>query len=164
MSGPDDERGRLIRVQGPAMPVIRLASEVDPRAPVAELIRVQGSPIPLIRLTDRPVPTATVRLTLPLQTGADGEAMFQTFRTAVEKVNEVEALFGRSGVWMDGTLSHVKDGEVVIVLAPNDSSDARETCKRVADYLFAAARSAGGVRVKVFEADRPDTPVYELAA
>ena len=53
---------------------------------------------------------------------------------------------------------------MVVVLAPNDPSDAIETCKRVADLLFVAARKVGGVAVKVFAADEPETPVYELAA
>ena len=108
--------------------------------------------------------TASVHLRLPLIGGADGERMFQTLHAVIGKVNEVEALFGRAGVWVDGELSGVQDGAVVVVLAPNDPTDGVETCKRVADYLFAAARKGAGVTVTVFAAEQPETPVYELAA
>ena len=161
MATPNGERDRLIRVQGPALPVIRLSSEANSTTPVSKLIRVPGSVAKMIPATA--TPAATVRLTLPLAAGVDGERKFQTLRSLVEKVNEVEALFDRAGVWVDGTRSDVRDGEVVIVLAPNDPADALDTCKRVADYLFAASRKTPGITLKVFAADEPETPVYELA-
>ncbi|HEY1186693.1 MAG TPA: hypothetical protein VGE74_03500 [Gemmata sp.] len=106
-------------------------------------------------------PTATAHLHLPLVGGADGERMFQKLNAVIGKVNELESLLDRAGVWVDGTRSGVQNGTVVLVLAP-DPTDAVETCKRVADYLFAASQKGGGITVKVFAADQPETPVYEL--
>ena len=165
MATPSNERSRLIRVQGPALPVVRLASEAASPVPACERIRVHGPALPVVKLMSEPAAsTATVHFTVPLAAGVDGERKFQTLRSLVEKVNEVEALFDRAGVWVDGTRSDVRDGEVVIVLAPNDPADALDTCKRVADYLFAASRKTPGITLKVFAADEPETPVYELAA
>lgn len=135
MATPNNGRDRLIRVHGPALPVVRLTAD--------------------------PVPMPAVRLTLPLAPGADGEERRRALHALVKKLNEMEAIGGRPGVWVDGTLSRVGDGEVVIVLAPYDLTDAVETCKRIANILFHASP---GVTVKVFAAGEPDTPVYELAA
>lgn len=101
MATRNGECDRLIRVQGPALPVIRLASETNSTTPVSKLIRVPGL---VAKMIPAPAtPAATVHLTLPLVTGADGEKVFQTLRALIEKVNEVEALFDRRGVWVDGT-------------------------------------------------------------
>ena len=163
----DAKQPELIHV---SRPLKRARLTFEPTTPLdgpltdGPLIRV-GRPLKRVRLTFKPsARTATVRLTVPLAAGADGERKFQTLRSLVEKVNEVEALFDRAGVWVDGTRSEVRDGEVVIVLAPNDPADALDTCKRVADYLFAASRKTPGITLKVFAADEPETPVYELAA
>ena len=86
--------------------------------------------------------------------------MFDKLHLLVGKLNEMEALGGRAGVWVDGERSGVQGGEVVIVLVPNDPADALATCKRVANILFNASP---GVKVKVFVADESETPVYELA-
>lgn len=164
---PSDREPKLIHVR---RPLKRIEVNFEPSVPLdgpitdGPLIRV-ARPLKHVRLTFGPAaPTPTVHLTVPLAAGVDGERKFQTLRSLVEKVNEVEALFDRAGVWVDGTRSDVRDGEVVIVLAPNDPADALDTCKRVADYLFAASRKTPGITLKVFAADEPETPVYELAA
>lgn len=153
-----------LRVKGPARPPVVLHSEARSDVLPSELIRVKGPALPPVTLRSEPLtPTATVRLSLPLMSGDHGSRMFDTLHALVAKVNETEALFGRAGVWVDGERSGVQGGEIVIVLAPNDVADAVETCKRVADYLFAAARKTAGFTVKVFESEA-DAPVYELAA
>jgi uncharacterized protein with GYD domain len=165
MTTPNNERDKLIRVQGPALPVVRLASEADSSTPVSELIRVQGPALQVVKLMSEPVtPIATVQLTLPRVAGAEGERRVQTLRSLIEKVNEMEALFDRTGVCVSKTALSVGEGEVVIVLTPNDPTDALETCMRVAKLLFEAARKTGGVALRVFKADEPETPVCELAA
>lgn|GEM_PF-6656839 len=152
----------LIRVQGPALPVVTLRSEANPTAPASELIRVQGPALPSVTLRSDPPPVVTV-LELPLTSGEKGEQTFAVLNSIIQKVNEIEALFGRAGVWVDGTRSGVCEEKIEIALAPNDPTDAIETCKRLADYLFAAVRNTSGVTVKVFTKDQPDTPVYKLA-
>ena len=79
-------------------------------------------------------------------------------------MNEVERLFGRAGVRVDGACSGVQGSEVVLVVVPNDPADEVDTCKRVADYLFAAVRTIPGVTVKVISSANPRNPLYELAA
>jgi hypothetical protein len=163
MATPRNDRDKLIRVPGPALPVVRLASEVDPSTPVSERIRVQGPALPVVKLVSEPVaPIATVQLTLPQATGTEGERRVWTLRSLIAKVNEMEALFDRAGVCVSKADSGA--GEVVIVLTPNDPADALETCMRVAKLLFEAARKTGGVSLKVFQADKSETPVCELAA
>lgn len=160
----DESRGPLVRVQGPALPVVKLVSESDPLTPTGELIRVSGPALPLVTLmSEPPVPPATVRLALPFTKERDGNHLFQMLHSVIEKANEMEAFNSRAGVRVDGARSGVRGGEVVLVVAPNDPDDAIETCKRVADYLFAAARATRGVTVQVFATDAPDAPVYELA-
>jgi hypothetical protein len=164
---PNPAPDTFVRLGRPAVPVVKLTAEHEPDAPPAstgEWARLSRPALSVVELMAEPIPpVATVRLALPLAAGDDGNRMFQTLRSLIEKVNEMEALFNRAGVWVDGTRSDVQGGEVVIVLAPNDPVDALETCKRVADYLFAASRKTRGIVVTVFAADQPETPVYELA-
>lgn len=164
MGTRNDDLGDL-RVKGPALPPVCLTAEASSEALPSELIRVKGPALSPVTLRSEPLqPTATVHLAVPLAAGDDGTRLFATLHSLVTKVNEVEALFNRAGVWVDGAQSDVRNGEVVIVLAPNDADDAVETCKRVADYLFAASRKVAGATVKVFTADKSEKPVYELAA
>ncbi len=167
MTTPNSSGDKFVRLSRPAMPVVGLTAEQDADSPTAstgEWVRLARPALPVVKLMAEPAaPTATVHLTLPLATGDDGERIFKTLHALIEKVNEMEALFDRAGVWVDGTRSDVRDGEVVIVLAPNDPTDAIDTCKRVADYLFAASRKAPGITLKVFVADKPEAPVYKLA-
>ncbi len=163
MATPNNERSKLIRVQGPALPVVRLISESDPTASVSELIRVQGPALPVVRLMAEPVEPATLEATHPAGT-PQGEREFGTLSAFVGKMNEAEQLYNRPGVRIDAERSGVRDGKVVIVLAPNDPTDAIETCKRVADYLFAAIRTIPGATVRVMVEGQPDKPVYEMAS
>jgi hypothetical protein len=126
------------------------------------LIRA-GRPLKRVAPTPDPVPSAVAVLELSLVGREQGERTFTTLNSIIQKVNESEALSGHAGVWVDGVRSGVRDGKIEIVLAPNDPTDAVGTCKRFADYLFAALRQPG-LTVKVYAADEPETPVYELAA
>lgn len=159
MATPNHEH-ELIRVKGPALPPVALVSEPSPTAAPSELIRVKGPALPQVTLRSEPLqPTATVHFVVPLAAGDDGTRLFATLHSLVTKVNEMEALFNRAGVWVDGTRSDVRNGEVVLVLAPNDAADAAETCKRVADYLFVASRKVAGATVNVFAVDKSEKPV-----
>ena len=111
----DAKQPALIHVR---RPLKRIRLTFEPTVPLdgpindGPLIRV-GGPLKRVRLTFEPTtPPATIRLTLPLATGADGAKMFRTLGKLIEKVNEVEALFGRAGMWVDGTRSDVFGGEV----------------------------------------------------
>jgi len=95
-----------------------------------------------------------------LANGSDAEVIKDRMYSLAAKINEMEVLEGRPGLRIDETSSGAQEGEVVLVLVPNDSANAIETCKRIANILFNASP---GVTVKVFVADQPDTPVYELA-
>ena len=96
MPAPNDDLIRL-RVKGPALPVVQFSSAEG--ALPSELIRVKGPVLPVVKLTSElRAPTATLRLTFSLAKGADGEKKFQTLHSLIEKVNEVEALFGRAGM------------------------------------------------------------------
>ncbi|MBM3983188.1 MAG: hypothetical protein FJ304_23535 [Planctomycetes bacterium] len=152
----------LIRVKGPALPPVTLSSERTHTAPVSELIRVKGPALPPVTLSSDPTSSAFAVLTLPLVGGNSGEQTFVALNSIILKINEIEALCGRAGVWVNGTRSGVREGRIEIVLAPNDPTDALGTCKRVANYLFAAFNTAG-TTLKVFAAES-DAPVYELAA
>jgi hypothetical protein len=164
MADPNTEH-ELIRVKGPALPPVTLRSGTTFPTSASELIRVSGPALPVVRLrSERVEPVATVVLRVPLAPGADVEGTFKRLRSLVAKVNEVEVLLDRAGVWVDGNRSGVQNGEVVIVLAPNDETDALDTCKRVSRILFDALNNAAGVTVRVFAANEPETPVYELAA
>ncbi|MBP3958549.1 hypothetical protein J8F10_25145 [Gemmata sp. G18] len=161
-----DRQPKLIHVRRPLKRItVNMEPTVPLDGPVTEgpLIRV-GHPLKRGTLSFEPVPQVVTILELPLIGGEKGEHALAVLHSIVQKVNEIEALRGRAGVWVDGVRSGVREGKVEIVLAPNDPTHAVETCKRVADYLFAAARQTPGVVVKVFAADQPETPVYELAA
>ncbi|MBM3983187.1 MAG: hypothetical protein FJ304_23530 [Planctomycetes bacterium] len=151
---------RLIHVR---KPLVRVEMNMEPVEPLdgpvtrGPLIRVSR---PLKRVTLTFAPAASVRLTLPLVGGADGERTFEKLAAIIRIVNEMEALWNRAGVWVDGARSGVQGGEVVIVLVPNDTADALATCKRIAHILFNASP---GATVKVFAAES-EAPVYELAA
>lgn len=151
---------RLIHVRKPLVRVEMNMEPVEPfDGPVTRgpLIRV-SRPLKRITLTFRPA--ATLRLTLPLPAAGDGARVFDKLNSIIRVVNEMETIWDRAGVWVDGERSGVQNGEVVIVLAPNDPTDALATCKRIAHILFNASP---GATVKVFAAES-DAPVYELAA
>lgn len=153
---------KFVRLSRPAIPLVKLTAEHD-ASPVStgEWECLSRPSVPLVRLRAEPiVPAATVRLALPLSAAGSGAQVFGRLHALIGKLNEIEDLGGRAGVWVDGVRSGVRDGEVVIVLAPNDPADAVETCKRIAHLLFNASP---GVTVKVFVADAPETPVCELA-
>lgn len=156
----DDTQPRLIHVRNPLKRIRLTFQPVEPLdGPITDgpLIRVSG-PLKRIRLTFQPV--ASVRLTFPLPVAGDGARVFDKLNAIIGKLNEIEALDGRAGVWVDGARSGVQGGEVVIVLVPNDPADALATCKRIAHILFNASP---GATVKVFAAES-EAPVYELAA
>ena len=89
--------------------------------------------------------------------------MFETLCSLIAKINEIEAIYSRAGVWVDGTRSGVRERLIEIVLAPNDPTDAIATCTRMAKILFESLDHSKGVTIRVFASDKPDTPVYELA-
>jgi hypothetical protein len=163
MSTAKNDDNRLIRVQGPALPVVKLSSESEPTAPVSELIRVHGPALPVVTLMAEPAtPVTSVNLRLPLG-ASNGERMLEKMHSLIARVNEIESILDRPGVWVDGARSGVQDGNVVMVLVPHDQTNAVETCKRLADQLFAAVRTFAGVTIKVMSAENPEKPVYELA-
>jgi len=160
---PEPQR-KLIRVGRPAIRgTLRLEPVVPIDGPVTTgpLIHVRR---PVVRGTLTFEPVVTTEVELPLPGGADGGPMFETIHAVLGKLNEIEAQLGRPGVCVDGERSGVRDGKVVLVVTPNDPAGAVETCKRIADFLFAAVRTVPGVTVKVFSAESPDKPIYELAA
>jgi hypothetical protein len=158
---PENNRDRLIRVRGPALPVAALVSEPDLAEPVSELSRVRGPAVRVVALMSEPVEPAILEAAHPAAGGKNEVGRLSSF---IEKLNEADSIFNRPGVRIDESRSGVRDGRVVLVLTPNDPADAVETCKRVADYLFAAIRTIPGATVRVFVADQPDKPVYELAS
>ena len=127
---------------------------------MSELVRVSGPALPVVILMSAPAPVATVHLRRPLADGDDAEAIRRRMYSLTGHVNAMEAEEQRAGLSLDEARSGIRAGEVVLVLVPNDPADALATCKRVANILFNAAR---GVTVKVFAADQPNAPVYELA-
>jgi hypothetical protein len=157
---------KLIHVRNPVKRItLTFEPVVPPDGPITEapLIHV-ANPVKHIEMTFEPVPPVVTVVELPLLGEDKGEQTFASLNSIIQKVNEIEAIRGRAGMWVDGTQSGVREGKVEIVLAPNDPTDALNTCKRVARILFELLNSAAGITVKVFAADRPDAPVYELAA
>lgn len=140
---PDNERPELIRVGG-LLKRVRLAFRPaePPDGPVGDgpLVRV-GGPLKRLRLTFRPAPPVVTVLELPLVGSGRGEQTFAVLRAIIEKVNEIEALHGRAGVWVDAERSGVREEKVEIVLASNNPSDAIEARKCVATILGEAIRN-----------------------
>jgi hypothetical protein len=152
----DDTQPRLIHVRSPLKRIRLTFQPVEPLdGPVTKgpLIRV-SRPLKRITLTFQPVTTLEAEHTAP--------AAADTLGAFVAKLNEADALYNRPGVRIDEARSGVRDGKVVLVATPNDPRDGVATCKRVADFLFAAIRDLPGAAVKVFVADKPDEPLYEL--
>jgi hypothetical protein len=155
-----DRQPKLIHVR---RPLKRIEVNFEPTVPLegpitdGPLIRV-GHPLKRARLAFEPV--AIMHLRRLLTNGADADTLTHRLYSLAAKVNEMEVIEGRLGVRIDEASSGAQAGEVVLVLVPNDPADALETCKRIANILFNASP---GVTVKVFVADQPDTPVYELA-
>jgi hypothetical protein len=58
MTTPNNEH-ELIRVKGPALPMVTLRSEVNPTAEPSELIRVTGPALPPATLRCEPIPPVT---------------------------------------------------------------------------------------------------------
>jgi hypothetical protein len=164
MTAPD-QQPKLIHVRRPLKRVeLSFEPSTPPEEPIADgpLIQV-GHPMKRVECHFEPVALAYLELALPLLPGVDGEQMFGKLNFLVGKLNEMEALFDRPGMGMDGERSGVRDRKIVIVLTPNDLADGLETCKRIADQLFAALRPVIGVTVTVIFADQPEKPVYQLA-
>ena len=165
MTAPNRQH-RLIHVR---RPVKWVEVAFEPTTPLhgtltdGPLIPV-GRPLKRVGLHSEQAALAYVELALQLVGGADGPRMFEKLNSLVVKVNEMESLFDRAGVWLDGSQSGVRDGKVVIVLTPNDPADAIETCKRVADQLFATTRPLAGMIVTVRTADQLEKPLYQLAS
>jgi hypothetical protein len=154
---------KLIHVRNPVKRIdfaFEMVAPVEGSIADAPLIHVRND-LKKIEMNFDPVLSAVAVLELPLLGGENGERTFSTLNSIIQKVNEIEALGGRAGVWVDGVRSGVREGKIEIVLAPNDPTDALETCKRVAKILFSASP---GLTVRVFAADQPGTPIYELAA
>lgn len=164
MATPENNHGCLIRVRGPALPVVALASEPNLTEPVGELIRAQGPALPVVVLPSEPVESAVLEAAVPPFANGEAERAYGSLSAMIGRLNDFRSLANQPGLSVDEARSGVRDGRVVLVLTPNDPTDAVETCKRVADYLFAAIRTIPGATVRVFAADRPDTPVYELAS
>ena len=160
-----DPEPRLIHVR---RPLKRIAVTFEPVVPLdgpvtdGPLIRLDQ---PLKRMTDtmQAVPAVVTIFELPLVGGATGDQTFAVLSSIIQKVNEIETLCGRAGVWVDEARSGVREGKIEIVLAPNDPTDAIATCTRMAKILFESLDHSKGVTIRVFASDKPDTPVYELA-
>lgn len=103
----------------------------------------------------------------PLAPAEDGGPLLGTLRGLVGKVSECEQLLGRPALAVNGDHSGVAGGKAVVSVSPSGPTDpagAVETCKRVADALFALVRTIPGATVRVVSADQPDRPIYEPAA
>ena len=123
---------------------------------------------PLIRVR-HPVAAQPVRAEVeaPLAPAEDGGPLLGTLRGLVGKVSECEQLLGRPALAVNGDHSGVAGGKAVVSVSPSGPTDpagAVETCKRVADALFALVRTIPGATVRVVSADQPDRPIYEPAA
>jgi hypothetical protein len=94
-----------------------------------------------------PVSDVSAEVEAPFGVNEDGERLLGTLNALVEKVNECEALFGRPGLRVNGERSGLRDGRVLVVVGPNDPTGAVETCKRIADQLFAALRTVPGITI-----------------
>jgi hypothetical protein len=160
-----DRQPRLIHVKRPVKgvevtfePATPLSGPITdgPLIPVSRPMKSVGHPF-------EPVATPYIELGLPLSHGVDADQIYRKLNSLVRKVNEMELLFDRAGVWVDGLRSGVREGMVVIVLTPNDPADPLETCKRIADQLFATTRPVAGVLVTVRAVDQSEMPLYPLA-
>ena len=150
------------RLSRPAIPMIKLAAERgpdDPPVSVSGWSRLSRPAIPVIVLAAEPS-FSSVELAFPR---IDDKPKIENLAALVERLNELEALFNRPGVTIDAERSGIRDGKTVLVVSPNDPTNAIETCKRVADFLFAIVRPITGVTVRVFSADEPGKTIYELA-
>ena len=125
-----------------------------------------GLPARSITLRFEPIEPVSVsaEIELPLLINEDGEVTHQMLRAVVGKVNECEELLGRPGVRVNDARSGVRDHRVIVVVGPNDPAGAVETCKRIADQLFAALRTVPGITIKVLSANHPGKPICEFAA
>jgi hypothetical protein len=149
-------------------PLVRGTLTFDPVEPLGgsvtdgPLIRATR---PVVRgaVTFVPVVGAHIELTLPIISEDDGNKKFDLLNSAIGKLNELEALFDRPGVSVIGPQSGLLDDKVVIFIMPNEPTDAIETCKRMADWIFATVRTLAGVAIRVLSAESPDKPLYKLA-
>lgn len=159
-----------LRVKGTTVPPVVLSSPPDARG-VAEL-RVKAPtavPVREAQLTHVRKPlsnlTATfgpfVRLFVPVANEPEAKAKFELLKSLVARINEMEALHGRAGVELADTVPNVENGELVASFVPNDPANGVERCKRIAHYLWAAQ---DGAAVRVYEAEKPESPVFEIAA
>jgi hypothetical protein len=110
-----------------------------------------------------PVLGTHIELTLPISSEGDGKRKFELLNMAIRKLNELEAMFDRPGVCVIDGESGLREGKVVLFLAPHEATDAIETCKRLADCIFATVRTLAGAAIRVLSADSPSKPLYELA-
>ncbi|WP_439631576.1 hypothetical protein [Gemmata sp.] len=150
MNHAQDRQRKLPRV-GP--PAIRASVTMEPVGPAAgaEGGAFQTEPV-------------RAEVGAPLSGGEDGGRLLVTLRGLVGKLSECEELLGRPGLRVHGERSGVAGGRAVVSVGPSDPVGAVETCKRVADALFALVRTIPGATVRVVSVDHPDRPIYEPAA
>ena len=128
-----------------------------------------GPPVIRASVTMEPVGTGTpqpvrAEVEAPLASAEDGGPLLGTLRGLVGKVSECEQLLGRPALAVHGERSGVANGKAVVSVSPGDPVGAVETCKRVADALFALIRTIPGATVRVVSVDHPDRPIYDPAA
>ncbi|MBA4062113.1 MAG: hypothetical protein C0501_00075 [Isosphaera sp.] len=171
MAAAGDERSRLVRVQGPPLPVVALASEAAPTAGVSELVRVRGPALPVVALTSVSVASVHLELTVALRpdtAAAAVAAVFGKLTDLVAVLNAYEADLGGAGFWVDESRSGARPGPAVgLVLVPNEPAGAEGRLRRVADLLVKTAGGYAGVAkvaAKVVSAAAPDKPIYQVAA
>jgi|GEM_PF-4539387 hypothetical protein len=104
---------------------------------------------------------ACVRVSVPLPDPTKRDEVLRRFQSLVVFVNQIAALTDRSRMMISADHSGTRDGEQVLTLIPCDAEGALETCKRVAHLLWGAQV---GSAVRVYDAEKPEAPVFEIAA
>jgi hypothetical protein len=160
-------------VKGTTVPAVVLSSHPDARSLVEvrvtapAVVPVVGSREPQLIHVRKPLVNLTatfgpfVRLFVPVANDTDARAKFELLKSLVGRINELEAFLGRAGVELADAVPNVENGELVASFVPNDPANGVERCKRIAHYLWAAQ---GGAAVRVYDAEKPEAPVFEIAA
>lgn len=150
---------RLIHVR---TPVVSFEVEMEPVEPLdgpihdGPLIHVRK---PVQRLTATFGPF--VRLFVPVANDTEANVKFKLLRAVLAKVNEWETLQGRAGLELIDSAPNVENGELVASLVSNNPADGVERYKRLAHMLWGAQDCS---KVRVYESEKPEAPVFELKA